>query len=59
MTTARFKIAIIAYAILLILSLPLTAPIPNTSYQVRHAVWVLIAGLTVKSILAWTAHQRQ
>jgi hypothetical protein len=59
MTTGRLSIAIIAYAVLLILSFPLTAPIPSTDYQVRHAVWLVIAALVVKSVLAWTANQRQ
>jgi hypothetical protein len=57
MTTARLRAALASYAVLAALALPLTARVPETGFQVRHAVWLALAALAVKSWLAWLSRR--
>jgi hypothetical protein len=58
MTSRRLGVAFAAFAALFLLSLPLTARVPGSDFQVRHVVWVALSGLALKSCLAWTASRR-
>lgn len=52
MTGSKLRTAMIVYAALAALAWPLDAPIPGSQFQVRHLVWILMAGLAVKTWLA-------
>jgi hypothetical protein len=58
MTSRRLWFALGAFAVLFLLSLPLTAQIPGSAYQVRHVVWLALAGMAVKSAIAWKSRER-
>jgi hypothetical protein len=51
--------ALAAFAVLFLLSLPLTARVPGSGFQVRHVVWIALGAMAFKSWLAWAAARRQ
>jgi hypothetical protein len=53
MTARRLGAALAAFMVLFLLSLPLTARVPGSGFQVRHVVWIALGALAFKSWLAW------
>jgi hypothetical protein len=58
MTSRRLWFALTSFAILFLLSLPLTAHIPGSDFQVRHVVWLALMALAVKTGIAWMGSDR-
>lgn len=53
MTKNRLWMALAAYAVLAMAALPLQEP------KVRLVIWVLMAGLSVKSLVAYLKHRTE
>jgi len=53
MTATRLGMALAAYALLSLAALPLRQP------EVRLAVWVLMAGLAAKTVVAYLKHRTE